>query len=48
MKVEEQLYQSVLPYTQKFYKNGKVDKKELDAFYQELEEYLKGQGVFNQ
>ena len=24
------------------------EEKELDAFYQELEEYLKAQGVFNQ
>ena len=47
MKVEEQLFQSVLPYTQEFYKIGKVDKKKLDDFYNELEMFLKVQGFLN-
>ena len=48
MKIEDEVYQYTLPFQQATYQKGKVDKKELDAFYQELEDYLKGQGVFNQ
>ena len=48
MKVEEELYRNTLPLIKEFYQNKKVDTKKLDAFYQELEEYLEGQGVFNQ
>ena len=48
MKVEDEVYRMTRPFQQATYQKGKVDKKELDAFYQELEEYLKAQGVFNQ
>lgn len=48
MKAEEEVYRNTLPLIQEFNQNKKVDTKKLDAFYQELEEYLEGQGVFNQ
>jgi hypothetical protein len=48
MKVEDEVYRNTLPLIQEFNQNKKVDSKKLDAFYQELEEYLEGQGVFNQ
>lgn len=48
MKLEEDMFRNTLPLIQEFYQNKKVDTKKLDPFYQELEEYLKGQGVFNQ
>ena len=48
MKAEEEVYRNTLPLIQEFNQNKKVDSKKLDAFYQELEEYLEGQGVFNQ
>lgn len=48
MKAEEEVYRNTLPLIKEFYQNKKVDTKKLDAFYQELEEYLEGQGVFNQ
>ena len=48
MKAEEEVYRNTLPLIQEFYQNKKVDTKKLDTFYQELEEYLEGQGVFNQ
>ena len=48
MKIEDEVYQYTLPFQQATYQKGKVDKKELDAFYLELEDYLKAQGVFNQ
>jgi hypothetical protein len=48
MKAEEEVYRNTLPLIQEFNQNQKVDTKKLDAFYQELEEYLEGQGVFNQ
>ena len=47
MKVEDEVYRMALPFQQATYQKGKLDKKSLDAFYQELEEYLKAQGVFN-
>lgn len=48
MKVEDEVYRNTLPLIQEFNQNKKVDSKKLDAFYQELEEYLEGQGVFHQ
>ena len=47
MKVEDEVYRMALPFQQATYQKGKLDKKSLDAFYQELEEYLKAQGVFS-
>ena len=44
--VEEKLYQEALPLQQKFYKDGKVNVKELDALYGRMENMLKTEGVF--
>ena len=44
--VEEKVYQEALPLQQKFYKDGKVNVKELDALYGRLENMLKTEGVF--
>ena len=43
--VEEKVYQEALPLQQKFYKDGKVNVKELDALYGRIENYLKSEGV---
>ena len=44
--VEEKLYQEALPLQQKFYKDGKVNEKELDALYGRIDNMLKTAGVF--
>lgn len=44
--VEEKVYQEALPLQQKFYKDGKVNVKELDALYGRMENMLKTEGVF--
>ena len=44
--VEENVYQEALPLQQKFYKDGKVNVKELDALYGRMENMLKTEGVF--
>ena len=43
--VEEKVYQEALPLQQKFYKDGKVNVKELDALYGRIDNYLKSEGV---
>ena len=44
--VEEKVYQEALPLQQKFYKDGKVNVKELDALYGRIDNMLKTEGVF--
>ena len=44
--VEEKVYQEALPLQQKFYKDGKVNVKELDALYGRIDNMLKTAGVF--
>ena len=44
--VEEKVYQEALPLQQKFYKDGKVNVKELDALYGRIENMLNTEGVF--
>ena len=46
MPLEEKVYQEALPMQQKWYKDGKVNVKELDALYGRMENLLKTAGVF--
>ena len=48
MKIENDVYQYTLPFQQSTYQKGKVDKKELDAFYQELDIFMKQQGMIKE
>ena len=43
--LEEKVYQEALPLLQKFYKDGKVNEKELDALYGRIDNYFKSEGV---
>ena len=45
MKVEEDMYQQVLPFMEASYRKGKVDQKELDMLYKGLEDFVKAQGL---
>ncbi len=45
MPIEEEVYRQTLPSQQKWYKQGKVDSKELDALYECISEYLVSEGV---
>jgi hypothetical protein len=47
MPLEEKVYQEALPLQQKWYKDGKVNVKELDAFYERIGEYLMSEGVLD-
>ena len=44
--LEEKLYQEALPVQQKFYNQGKIDKKEVEALYGRLEHMLKTAGIY--
>lgn len=44
--LEEDIYETSLPVQQKFYQDGKVDMKELDALYGSIEIMLKEAGIF--
>ena len=44
--VEEKVYQEALPLQQKWYKDGKVNVKELDALYGRIDKMLKTESVF--
>ena len=46
MPLEEKLYEEALPMQQKFYKQGKVDAKEMDALYGRMENMLKTAGIY--
>jgi hypothetical protein len=46
MPIEEKVYQEALPLQQKWYKDGKVNVKELDALYGRIDNMLKTEGVF--
>ncbi len=46
MPLEEKVYQEAFPMQQKWYKDGKVNVKELDALYGRMENMLKTAGVF--
>ena len=46
MPLEEKLYEEALPVQQKFYKQGKVDAKEMDALYGRMENMLKTAGIY--
>ena len=46
MPLEVKVYQEALPVLQCFYRNGKVNVKELDALYGRMETILKSAGVF--
>lgn len=48
MKVEEEIYQMTVPFQRNTYRNGKVNQKDLDGFYQGLEDFLKAQGVLDE
>ena len=41
MPLEKEVYEQALPMQQKWYKQGKVDKKELDALYGRISQFLK-------
>ena len=43
--LEEKVYQEALPLQQKFYQDGKVNMKEIDAYYGRIENMLKNEGV---
>jgi hypothetical protein len=43
--LEEKVYQEALPLQQKFYQDGKVNVKEIDAYYGRIENMLKNEGV---
>ena len=45
MPVEKGIYEEALPVQQKFYKQGKVDMKEIEALYGRIDNYLKNEGV---
>ena len=46
MPIEEKVYQEALPLQQKWYKDGKVNVKELDALYGRIDNMLKTESVF--
>ena len=46
MPLEEKVYQEALPLQQKWYKDGKVNVKELDALYGRLQTLLKAENVY--
>ena len=46
MPLEKDVYEQVLPMQQKWYKQGKVDKKELDALYGRISQSLKLSNVW--
>ena len=46
MPLEKDVYEQVLPMQQKWYKQGKVDKKELDALYGRVSQSLKLSNVW--
>ena len=48
MKAEDEVYRNTLPLIQEFYQNKKVDTKKLDAFYQELDIFMKHQGMIKE
>lgn len=48
MKVEDEVYRNTLPLIQEFNQNKKVDSKKLDAFYQELDIFMKHQGMIKE
>ena len=48
MKAEEEVYRNTLPLIQEFNQNKKVDSKKLDAFYQELDIFMKHQGMIKE
>ena len=47
MPLEEEIYRQTLPIQQKWYKQGKIDSKELDALYERIGEYLISEGVID-
>ena len=47
MPIEEEIYRQTLPIQQKWYKQGKIDSKELDALYERIGEYLISEGVID-
>ena len=48
MKAEEEVYRNTLPLIQEFYQNKKVDTKKLDAYYKELDIFMKHQGMIQE
>ena len=48
MKAEEEVYRNTLPLIQEFNQNKKVDTKKLDAYYKELDIFMKHQGMFKE
>ena len=48
MKVEDKVYRNTLPLIQEFYQNKKVDSKKLDAYYKELDIFMKQQGMIKE
>ena len=47
MPIEEEIYRQTLPIQQKWYKQGKIDSKDLDALYERIGEYLISEGVID-
>ena len=45
MPMEQEIYQQAKPLLDKWYKQGKVDAKELEGLYGRIESYLKDEGV---
>ena len=45
MPKEQEIYQQAKPLLDKWYKQGKVDAKELEGLYGRIESYLKDEGV---
>jgi hypothetical protein len=48
MKLEEEVYRNTFPLIQEFYQNEKVDTKKLDAYYKDLNIFMKHQGMFKE
>lgn len=48
MKVEDEVYRNTLPLIQEFNQNKKVDSKKLDAYYKDLDIFMKQQGMIKE
>ena len=48
MPLEDKLYEEALPVLQKFYKQGKLDEKEVNALYGRMEYIIKTAEVFDE
>lgn len=46
MPLEEKVFEEALPIQEQFYRKGKVDKKEVEALYERVGQFLKGEGVW--